>query len=141
MSERKPANWRNKYGKSNKDLFFIWRLKNWRAVIKKLCCNLRTNSNTNFMIDEPQKWRSISRSLSSMVEKLLIMTKVSSYKVDIDSTKVYEMEDAKRQGIKSKCNRKDKEYNRKKIMNHMKELWNSKRLHITFSANFPNKQR
>ena len=57
-----------------------------------------------------------------MVEKLLIMTKVSSYKVDIHSTKVYEMEDAKRQGIKSKCNRKDKEYNRKKIMNHMKEL-------------------
>lgn len=28
LSERKPANWRNKYGKSNKDLFFIWRLKN-----------------------------------------------------------------------------------------------------------------
>ena len=129
MSERKPANWRNKYGRSNKNLFFIWRLKNWRAVIKKLCCNLRTNSNTNFMIDDPQKWRSISRSLSSMVEKLCIMTKV------------YEMEDAKRQGIKSKCNRKDKEYNRKKIMNHMKELWNSKRLHITFSANFPNNQR
>lgn len=57
-----------------------------------------------------------------MVEKLCIMTKVSSYKLDIDSTNVYEMEDAKRREIKSKCNRKDKEYNRKKIMNHMKEL-------------------
>ena len=57
-----------------------------------------------------------------MVEKLCIVTKVSSYKLDIDSTNVYEMEDAKRREIKSKCNRKDKEYNRKKIMNHMKEL-------------------